>query len=252
MKCGDIRRPPRQARERWSMNPYASVGPAEGVKAQICADRDRRRPNHGAGDTGIANVISSNEVFPLGALPKRIVRHGAAISRGLPDLCRFGPDVTMSYPRAANTPARLSTRKSAPMRAARWRRKHHIMDRCTCHKVERTASEFTTHCVHGPASLRTRCLCAIGRHRNVANSASRKPASHTSIRQLRDCGDHFSQISDAEHNAIGRRPPESTGRRSRSRGTPLHDTVFGKRRFRSDHAEHSDRGVFAARGRTVG
>ena len=90
----------------------------ETVTREIRADRDRRRAQSRAAIPGIEHVISSNEVFHLPALPKRIVIQGGGYI-ALEFACifaGFGSDVTRGLSRRQH-PARL--RRGRPRPCAR-------------------------------------------------------------------------------------------------------------------------------------
>src|SRR5436305_13972809 len=75
------------------------LGTGEVVRAKYVLIATGGAPNHGAAIPGIEHVISSNEVFHLAALPKRIVIQGGGYI-ALEFACifaGFGSDVTLIY-----------------------------------------------------------------------------------------------------------------------------------------------------------
>src|ERR1700754_966277 len=127
-------------------------------------------PNHGLAIPGIEHVISSNEVFHLDELPRRIVIQGggyialefAGIFAG------YGSDVTVIY-RGENVLRGFDEDVRAHVRAEMENQVITIITGCTIDKVEKHGNEFTTHLSSGSSIASEKVMFAIGRHPNVAN-----------------------------------------------------------------------------------
>ena len=115
-------------------------------------------------------MISSNEVFHLTELPKRIVIQGggyialefAGIFAG------FGSDVTVIY-RGDNILRGFDEDVRKHVRAEMEKQGITIITGCTVDKVDRHGDEFTTHLSNGSSIASDQVMFAIGRHPNVAN-----------------------------------------------------------------------------------
>src|ERR1700750_522449 len=142
----------------------------EAVRAKYVLIATGGAPNHGPAIPGIEHVISSNEVFHLPELPKRIVIQGggyialefAGIFAG------FGSDVTVIY-RGDNILRGFDEDVRAHVRAEMEKQGITIITGCTITKVDRHGDEFTTHLSSGSSIASEKVMFAIGRHPNVAN-----------------------------------------------------------------------------------
>src|ERR1700738_3783963 len=146
------------------------LGTGEAVKAKYVLVATGGAPNHGLAIPGIEHVISSNEVFHLPELPKRIVIQGggyialefAGIFAG------FGSDVTVIY-RGDNILRGFDEDVRAHARAEMEKQGITILTGCTVSKVDRHGKEFTSHLSSGSSIASDLVMFAIGRHPNVAN-----------------------------------------------------------------------------------
>src|SRR6476469_7246908 len=127
-------------------------------------------PNHGAEIPGIEHVISSNEVFHLAQLPKRIVIQGGGYI-ALEFACifaGFGSDVTVIY-RGDNILRGFDDDVRTHVRAEMEKDGISFITGNTVDKVEKHGREFTTHLSNGSSIASDQVMFAIGRHPNVAN-----------------------------------------------------------------------------------
>src|SRR3981189_1220871 len=142
----------------------------ETVKAKYVLIATGSAPNHGPAIPGIEHVISSNEVFHLPELPKRIVIQGggyialefAGIFAG------FGSDVTVVY-RGDNVLRGFDEDARTHVRTEMEKQGITILTGCTVSKVDKHGKEFTTHLSDGSSIASEQVMFAIGRHPNVAN-----------------------------------------------------------------------------------
>ena len=122
-------------------------------------------PNHGAAIPGIEHVISSNEVFHLAKLPKRIVIQGGGYI-ALEFACIFaglGSDVTLVY-RGDNILRGFDEDVRAHVRDEMEKHGITILTGCTVDKVEKHGDEFTSHLSNGSSVASDQVMFAIGRH----------------------------------------------------------------------------------------
>ncbi|WP_022719531.1 glutathione-disulfide reductase, partial [Rhodopseudomonas sp. B29] len=127
-------------------------------------------PNHGKEIPGIEHVISSNEVFDLKELPKRIVIQGGGYI-ALEFACIFanlGSDVTVIY-RGDNILRGFDEEVRAHVRTEMEREGINILTGCTVAKVEKLGDEYVTHLSNGSSVASDKVMFAIGRHPAVAN-----------------------------------------------------------------------------------
>src|SRR3979409_367552 len=127
-------------------------------------------PNHGLAIPGIEHVISSNEVFHLPELPKRIVIQGGGYI-ALEFACifaGFGSNVTLIY-RGDNILRGFDDDVRAHVRAEMEKEGITILTGCTARSIDKRAREFTTHLSNGSSVASEQVMFAIGRHPNVAN-----------------------------------------------------------------------------------
>src|SRR5438046_482443 len=142
----------------------------EAVRARYVLIATGGAPNHGLAIPGIEHVISSNEVFHLNALPKRIVIQGggyialefAGIFSG------YGSDVTLIY-RGSNILRGFDEDVRNHVRAEVEKRGITVLTGCTVDRVDKHGKEFSTHLSDGSSVASDLVMFAIGRHPNVAN-----------------------------------------------------------------------------------
>src|SRR3981189_3512938 len=140
------------------------------VRAKYVLIATGSAPNHGPAIPGIEHVISSNEVFHLRELPKRIVIQGGGYI-ALEFACifaGFGSDVTLIY-RGDNILRGFDEDVRAHVRAEMEKEGITILTGCTVDKVDKHVKEFTTHLSNGLSIASDQVMFAIGRHPNVAN-----------------------------------------------------------------------------------
>jgi glutathione reductase (NADPH) len=195
-------------------------------------------PNHGAAIPGIEHVISSNEVFDLPGLPKRIVIQGggyialefAGIFAG------FGSAVTVIY-RGDNILRGFDEDVRTHVRAEMEKRGITILTGCTVTKVDKHGKEFTTHRSNGSSIASDQVMFAIGRHPAVANLGLEKAGVAIDPKNGGIQVDAWSKTSVDNIYAIG----DVTHRINLTpvairEGHAFADTVFGKRPVQVDHA----------------
>jgi glutathione reductase (NADPH) len=196
-------------------------------------------PNHGAVIPGIEHVISSNEVFHLEKLPKRIVIQGGGYI-ALEFACIFanvGSDVTVVY-RGDNILRGFDEDVRVHLRAEMEKQGITVLTGCTVNKVDKHGHEFTSHLSNGSSLASDQVLFAIGRHPNVANLGLEKAGVAINPDNGGIKVDGFSQTSVSNIYAIG----DVTHRINLTpvairEGHAFADTVFGKRPVRVDYAD---------------
>jgi glutathione reductase (NADPH) len=195
-------------------------------------------PNHGQMIPGIEHVISSNEVFHLEELPKRIVIQGGGYI-ALEFACifaGFGSDVTVIY-RGDNILRGFDEDVRVHVRAEMEREGITVLTGCTVSKVDKHGNEFTSHLTNGSSIASDKVMFAIGRHPNVANLGLEKAGVAINPRNGGIAVDNFSRSSVPHIYAIG----DVTHRINLTpvairEGHAFADTVFGKRPVEVDHA----------------
>ncbi len=210
----------------------------EAVTAKYVLVATGSAPNHGEAIPGIEHVISSNEVFHLAELPKRIVIQGggyialefAGIFAG------FGCDVTVVY-RGDNILRGFDEDVRAHVRAEMEKQGITILTGCTVQKIDKHGNEFTSHLSNGSSIASDRVMFAIGRHPNVASLGLEKAGIAINSRNGGIAVDGFSKTSVPNIYAIG----DVTHRINLTpvairEGHAFADTVFGKRTVQVDHA----------------
>jgi glutathione reductase (NADPH) len=196
-------------------------------------------PNHGRVIPGIEHVISSNEVFHLAELPKRIVIQGGGYI-ALEFACifaGFGSDVTLIY-RGDNILRGFDDDVRAHVRAEMEKDGITILTGCTVDKVDKHGSEFTSHLSNGSSVASDQVLFAIGRHPSVANLGLEKAGVAINPKNGGIAVDGFSQTNVPHIYAVG----DVTHRINLTpvairEGHAFADTVFGNRPTRVDHAD---------------
>jgi len=209
----------------------------EAVRARYVLIATGGAPNHGIAIPGIEHVISSNEVFHLTALPKRIVIQGGGYI-ALEFACifaGFGSDVTLIY-RGENILRGFDDDVRAHVRAEMEKEGISIITGNTVDKVEKHGKEFTTHLSNGSSIASDQVMFAIGRHPNVANLGLEKAGVAINPGNGGIAVDSFSRSSVPHIYAIG----DVTHRLNLTpvairEGHAFADTVFGKRPVEVDH-----------------
>ena len=196
-------------------------------------------PNHGPAIPGIEHVISSNEVFHLPKLPKRIVIQGGGYI-ALEFACifaGFGSDVTLVY-RGDNILRGFDEDVRAHLRTEMEKQGITILTGCTVNKIDRHGHEFTSHLSNGSSVGSDQVMFAIGRHPSVGNLGLEKAGVVLNPDNGGIAVDGFSQTSVPNIYAIG----DVTHRINLTpvairEGHAFADTVFGKRPVRVDYAD---------------
>ena len=195
-------------------------------------------PNHGRPIPGIEHVISSNEVFDLAALPRRILIQGGGYI-ALEFACVFaglGSDVTVVY-RGDNVLRGFDQDVRSHVRSEMEMQGITILTGCTVDKVDRHGQEFTSHLSNGSSIASDKVMFAIGRHPNVANLGLEKAGVAINPGNGGIAVDGFSRTSVPNIYAVG----DVTHRINLTpvairEGHAFADTVFGHRSVRVDHA----------------
>src|SRR6202171_4747677 len=214
------------------------LGTGEAVKAKYVLVATGGAPNHGLAIPGIEHVISSNEVFHLPALPKRIVIQGGGYI-ALEFACifaGFGTDVTLVY-RGDNILRGFDEDVRAHVRAEMEKAGVSLLTGCTVNKVDKHGKEFTSHLSNVSSIGSDLVMFAIGRHPNVANLGLENAGVAINPSNGGIAVDGFSQTSMPNIYAIG----DVTHRVNLTpvairEGHAFADTVFGKRPVRVDHS----------------
>src|SRR6185295_6127274 len=214
------------------------LGTGETVTAKYVMIATGGMPNHGKPIPGIEHVISSDEVFHLRTLPKRIVIQGGGYT-ALEFACifaGFGSDVTVIY-RGDNILRGFDEDVRTHLRAEMEKQGITVITGCTIEKVERHGHEFTTHLSSGSSIASEKVMFAIGRHPNVANLGLEKAGVAINPANGGIAVDGWSKTSVDNIYAIG----DVTHRTNLTpvairEGHAFADTVFGKRPVQVDHA----------------
>jgi glutathione reductase (NADPH) len=196
-------------------------------------------PNHGAAIPGIEHVISSNEVFHLPELPKRIVIQGGGYI-ALEFACifaGFSSDVTLIY-RGDNILRGFDEDVRNHVRAEMEKNGITILTECTVSKVEKHRNEFTSHLSNGSSIASDKVMFAIGRHPNVRGLGLEKAGVALNPRNGGVEVDRFSRTSVPNIYAVG----DVTHKINLTpvairEGHAFADTVFGKRSVEVDHLD---------------
>src|SRR6202158_221051 len=215
------------------------LGTGETVTANHVLIATGGAPNHGLAIPGIEHVISSNEVFHLPELPKRIVIQGggyialefAGIFAG------FGTAVTVIY-RREDILRGFDDDVRTHVRAEMEKQGITILTGNTVSKVDRHGKEFTTHLSNGSSIASDQVMFAIGRYPNVANLGLEKVGVAINSGNGGIAVDSFSRTSMPNIYAIG----DVTHRLNLTpvairEGHAFADTVFGKRPVEVDHTD---------------
>jgi glutathione reductase (NADPH) len=210
----------------------------EAVRAKYVLIATGGAPNHGLAIPGIEHVISSNEVFHLTTLPKRILIQGGGYI-ALEFACifaGFGSDVTLVY-RGDNILRGFDEDVRSHVRAEMEKDGITILTGCTVAKVDKHTREFTSHLSNGSSIASDQVMFAIGRHPNVGGLGLEKAGVAINAGNGGIAVNHFSQTSVPNIYAIG----DVTHRINLTpvairEGHAFADTVFGKRTVEVDHA----------------
>jgi glutathione reductase (NADPH) len=198
-------------------------------------------PNHGLAIPGIEHVISSNEVFHLAALPRRILIQGGGYI-ALEFACifaGFGSDVTLVY-RGDNVLRGFDEDVRTHVRSEMEKDGITVLTGCTVNKVDRhgqeSTREFTSHLSNGSSIASDQVMFAIGRHPNVGGLGLEKAGVAINPNNGGITVDSFSRTSVPNIYAIG----DVTHRINLTpvairEGHAFADTVFGKRSVQVDH-----------------
>jgi len=215
------------------------LGAGETVTAKHVLIATGGAPNHGQAIPGIEHVISSNEVFHLPQLPKRIVIQGGGYI-ALEFACifaGFGSDVTLIY-RGENILRGFDEDVRSHVRDEMEKDGITILTGCTVNKVDKHGKEFTTHLSNGSSIASDQVMFAIGRHPAVANLGLEKTGVAINPKNGGIAVDGFSRTSVPHIYAIG----DVTHRINLTpvairEGHAFADTVFGKKTVEVDHAD---------------
>src|ERR1700726_2964451 len=210
----------------------------EAVRAKHVLIATGGAPNHGPAIPGIEHVISSNEVFHLAALPKRIVIQGGGYI-ALEFACifaGFGSDVTVVY-RGENVLRGFDEDVRTHVRSEMEKDGITILTGCTVRSIDKHGKEFTSHLSNGSSIASDQVMFAIGRHPNVAKLRLEKAGVAVNPDNGGIQVDSFSRTSVPHIYAVG----DVTHRINLTpvairEGHAFADTVFGKRPVQVDHS----------------
>jgi glutathione reductase (NADPH) len=211
----------------------------EAVRAKYVLIATGGAPNHGAAIPGIEHVISSNEVFHLSRLPRRILIQGGGYI-ALEFACifaGFGSDVTVVY-RGDNVLRGFDEDVRTHVRSEMEKAGITVLTGCTVTKVDKHARDFTSHLSNGSSIASDQVMFAVGRHPNVRGLGLDKAGVALNPENGGISVDGFSKTSAPNIYAIG----DVTHRINLTpvairEGHAFADTVFGKREVRVDHAD---------------
>ena len=210
----------------------------EAVRARYVLIATGGAPNHGLAIPGIEHVISSNEVFHLTALPRRIVIQGGGYI-ALEFACifaGFGSDVTVVY-RGDNILRGFDDDVRAHVRAEMEMQGITILTGCTVDKIDKHLKEFTSHLSNGSSLASDKVMFAIGRHPNVGGLGLERAGVAINPNNGGIDVDGWSRSSVPNIYAIG----DVTHRLNLTpvsirEGHAFADTVFGKHPVQVDHS----------------
>ena len=196
-------------------------------------------PNHGQAIPGIEHVISSNEVFHLPTLPKRILIQGGGYI-ALEFACifaGFGCDVTLVY-RGDNILRGFDEDVRDHVRSEMEKEGITILTGCTVNKIDKHGKEFTSHLSNGSSIASDQVMFAIGRHPNIGGLGLEKAGVAINPNNGGIQVDSFSRTSVPNIYAVG----DVTHRINLTpvairEGHAFADTVFGKRTVEVDHTD---------------
>ena len=211
----------------------------EAVTAKYVLIATGGAPNRGQAIPGIEHVISSNEVFHLSKLPKRIVIQGGGYI-ALEFACifaGFGSDVTLVY-RGDNILRGFDEDVRDHVRSEMEKAGITILTGCTVNKIDKHGKEFTSHLSGGASIASDQVMFAIGRHPNVQGLGLEKAGVAINPNNGGIHVDSFSRTSVPNIYAVG----DVTHRINLTpvairEGHAFADTVFGKRTVEVDHVD---------------
>ena len=211
----------------------------EVVRAKYVLIATGGAPNHGAAIPGIEHVISSNEVFHLPQLPRRILIQGGGYI-ALEFACifaGFGSDVTVVY-RGENVLRGFDEDVRTHVRSEMEKAGITVLTGCTVKQVDKHARDFTSHLSNGSSIASDQVMFAVGRHPNIKGLGLDKAGVAINAENGGIAVDGFSKTSVDNIYAIG----DVTHRINLTpvairEGHAFADTVFGKRPVRVDHAD---------------
>jgi glutathione reductase (NADPH) len=215
------------------------LGSGEVVRSKVVLIATGGAPNHGLAIPGIEHVISSNEVFHLKALPRRIVIQGGGYI-ALEFACifaGFGSDVTVIY-RGDNLLRGFDEDVRSHVRTEMEKDGITILTSCRVDRIDRHGKEFTSHLSNGSSVASDQVMFAIGRHPNVAHLGLEKAGVAINPTNNGIAVDGFSQTSVPNIYAIG----DVTHRTNLTpvairEGHAFADSVFGRRPVQVDHTD---------------
>ena len=215
------------------------LGTGETVRSKTILIATGGAPNHGLAIPGIEHVISSNEVFHLASLPRRILIQGGGYI-ALEFACifaGFGCDVTLVY-RGDNVLRGFDEDVRDHVRSEMEKEGITILTGCTVNKIDKHGKEFTSHLSGGASIASDQVMFAIGRHPNVAGLGLEKAGVAINPNNGGIQVDSFSRTSVPNIYAVG----DVTHRINLTpvairEGHAFADTVFGKRTVEVDHAD---------------
>jgi glutathione reductase (NADPH) len=211
----------------------------EAIRAKYVLIATGGTPNHGAVIPGLEHVISSNEVFHLPKLPRRILIQGGGYI-ALEFACifaGFGSDVTVVY-RGGNILRGFDEDVRSHVRSEMEKAGITILTGCTVAKVDKHAHDFTSHLSNGSSIASDQVMFAVGRHPNIKGLGLEKAGVALNPENGGIAVDGFSKTSVPNIYAVG----DVTHRFNLTpvairEGHAFADTVFGKREVRVDHAD---------------
>jgi glutathione reductase (NADPH) len=215
------------------------LGTGETVRSKTILIATGGAPNHGLAIPGIEHVISSNEVFHLPTLPRRILIQGGGYI-ALEFACifaGFGCDVTLVY-RGDNVLRGFDEDVRDHVRSEMEKAGITILTGCTVNKVDKHGKEFTSHLSGGASIASDQVMFAIGRHPNIGGLGLEKAGVAINPNNGGIQVDSFSRTSVPNIYAVG----DVTHRTNLTpvairEGHAFADTVFGKRSIQVDHAD---------------
>lgn len=211
----------------------------EMVRARYILIATGGAPNHGIAIPGIEHVISSNEVFHLPALPRRVLIQGGGYI-ALEFACIFaglGSDVTVIH-RRENILRGFDDDVRDHVRDEMERAGIRILNGCTVDGVERDGDVFTAHLSAGMNIPAEQVMFAIGRHPNVRSLGLEDAGVALNPANGGVAVNAFSQTNVPHIYAVG----DVTDRVNLTpvairEGHAFADTVFGNRPMRVDHKD---------------
>jgi glutathione reductase (NADPH) len=211
----------------------------EAIRAKYVLIATGGTPNHGAVIPGLEHVISSNEVFHLPKLPRRILIQGGGYI-ALEFACifaGFGSDVTVVY-RGGNILRGFDEDVRSHVRSEMEKAGITILTGCTVAKVDKHTHDFTSHLSNGSSIASDQVMFAVGRHPNIKGLGLEKAGVALNPENGGIAVDGFSKTSVPNIYAVG----DVTHRFNLTpvairEGHAFADTVFGKREVRVDHAD---------------